>query len=174
MERQIIVELTLNELLILHAVGHLRIWGKTQKASHMPYRGQGNWDAWRVNYDAACSEYCTANRYLEETSMDFSYRPYGDNGIDWVYRGWLGDSKFTYQHGGHLIFNSLPLFRADIAVLVTPTSPPVYNQYLLAGWIWRYDFDRLHFEDDFGKGRRVAVRQDSLQPMYLLKLIAPK
>ena len=66
----------------------------------------------------------------------------------------------------YLYFNSLDLFRADIAVLAKIKSA---TEVELAGWITRDEFREKAERKNFGYGERFCVEAQELKGMQLLK-----
>ncbi len=91
---------------------------------------------------------------------DTALYPGPDRGWDVEVNGQRVDVKNLQRW---LIFDSLSKFEAPIAALVNHVwgvSPVV-----VAGWITREEFERLHFLADFGRGPRLCVTAAELHPM---------
>jgi hypothetical protein len=71
----------------------------------------------------------------------------------------------THTNGLYLFFDTLDLFRADIAVLTTLRDAATVA---IEGWILREDFIEKHEVVNFGYGDRVAVEKSFLNPASTL------
>jgi hypothetical protein len=85
---------------------------------------------------------------------------------------WVGDItidvKLTNQEWGPLIFDSMPKFRANVAVLVGRTKDDeVVN---VIGWSSREAFKEHYNKKDFGFGDRLYVDAQDLAPIEQLWL----
>lgn len=89
-----------------------------------------------------------------------------DGGVDL----WCGDSsidvKFTNAEFGPLVFDQIPKFRAQIAVLVGRTEDP--NEMRINGWVDRRTFKQECSPVNFGYGDRLKMEHDELFPIETL------
>lgn len=86
-----------------------------------------------------------------------------DGGVDL----WCGDTsidvKFTNNEYGPLVFDTIPKFRAQIAVLVGRTKNT--NVMRVNGWVNRKTFKEECVAQDFGYGERLMMEHDKLFPI---------
>lgn len=96
--------------------------------------------------------------------IDESISPAGDDGVNDIL-GLPGDFsvqvKSTHHVRGHLYFNSLDLFKADIAVLAIYL---VEGEFDIIGWADYDHFKKTHHVRNFGYGDRCCLNQWELTP----------
>lgn len=89
-----------------------------------------------------------------------------DGGVDLWFDETSIDVKFTNAEYGPLIFDTIPKFRAQIAVLVGRTESP--NIMRVNGWVDRRTFKKKAKPIDFGYGERLTMEHDKLFPIESL------
>ena len=89
-----------------------------------------------------------------------------DGGVDLWFDDISIDVKFTNAEFGPLIFDTMPKFRAQIAVLVGRTESP--NTMRINGWVDRKTFKQQSKPQDFGYGQRLMMEHDEMQPIETL------
>ena len=89
-----------------------------------------------------------------------------DGGVDL----WFGDTsidvKFTNSEFGPLVFDTVPKFRAQIAVLVGRTEDP--NEMRINGWVDRRTFKKECNPVNCGYGDRLKMEHEELFPIETL------
>lgn len=89
-----------------------------------------------------------------------------DGGVDLWFDETSIDVKFTNAEYGPLIFDTMPKFRAQLAVLVSRTDSP--NIMRVNGWVDRRTFKKESKPIDFGYGERLTMEHDELFPIESL------
>jgi hypothetical protein len=104
---------------------------------------------------------------LLNVSTDSEVRTGGDAGYDLTYNGLTIQVKTSTTTD--LIFNSLSLFKADIAILVElegdKTKPHVNAVYHVHGFITKEDFKSSYVVKNYGYGDRFVVPNSMLSPL---------
>lgn len=110
--------------------------------------------SWAVNFMGHLGEKAVAKFY--SIPVDDRVLTGGDEGYDLVIGGKTVQVKTSTLD--KLIFNSLDLFTADYAVLVTligdRTQPHIDSRFKIWGAISREDFMKVCYEKDYGYGVR--------------------
>ena len=86
-----------------------------------------------------------------------------DGGVDLWFDDFTIDVKFTNAEYGNLIFDSMPKFKSQIAILVGKTENP--NVMRVNGWMPRSEFQTKAHRKDFGYGERLFLKHDELLPI---------
>ena len=89
-----------------------------------------------------------------------------DGGVDLWFDDISIDVKFTNSEHGPLIFDTIPKFRAQIAVLVGRTESP--STMRINGWVDRKTFKQQSKPQDFGYGQRLMMEHDQMMPIETL------
>ena len=91
-----------------------------------------------------------------------------DGGVDLWFDDIAIDVKFTNKEFGPLIFDSMPKFKADVAVLVGATEDPAVVR--INGAYTRKDFGRHAYVKDFGHGEKLTMKVEDIEPIEWLWL----
>ena len=89
-----------------------------------------------------------------------------DGGVDLWCEDTSIDVKFTNAEFGPLVFDQIPKFRAQIAVLVGRTEDP--NEMRINGWVDRRTFKKECSPVNFGYGDRLKMEHEELFPIETL------
>ena len=89
-----------------------------------------------------------------------------DGGVDLWFDDFTIDVKFTNAEYGNLIFDSMPKFKSQIAILVGKTEDPDIMR--VNGWMPRSEFQKTAHRKDFGYGERLFLKYDELLPIESL------
>jgi hypothetical protein len=121
-----------------------------------------------LNLHGVMGEYAVA-KYLG-LKLDHSINLSGDDKVADLKRGdetIQVKTNMARWRQCYLYFNSLDLFRANIAVLAKIKSATEVD---LVGWVTRDDFHKKAYRKNFGYGERFCLEEEQLRDMQSLKV----